>query len=215
MYLAVGQCPKSLLGETLHKRGNLPMDTAPIKRMISSGGGERNHVKCQEYPWVYMSALHLSSSLSPSFLSSPGHGEVKHVILVVSLDWPARLRIAAKVADGMAFSTTPCSIGGGDDDDANANWSFSSFYERRRHHCPRQPQGLQHRLHGHHGALHQPVGPVRRHRAAIVVGAILRRRCCSPEFCLRHCSVSDYTLTIQLPISDTEVRVEGRIKVNP
>jgi hypothetical protein len=34
--LAIRHCPNSLLGKTLHKRDNLPMDTAPI-RIIFSG----------------------------------------------------------------------------------------------------------------------------------------------------------------------------------
>ena len=33
--LAVGHRPDSLLGETLHEHSNLPMDTAPIRIIIS------------------------------------------------------------------------------------------------------------------------------------------------------------------------------------
>uniref|UniRef100_A0A0E0ERP3 Protein kinase domain-containing protein n=1 Tax=Oryza meridionalis TaxID=40149 RepID=A0A0E0ERP3_9ORYZ len=62
-----------------------------------------------------------------------GHGSLAKLLhgsiesSQVTLDWPARLHIAAKVADGMAFMHD--ALRGGDGDGANVNLSFSSSYE--------------------------------------------------------------------------------------
>ncbi len=55
--LALRHCLNSLLGKTLHKRGNLLVDTTPIKIILFSWGGERNRVKCQKCLWAHMSAI--------------------------------------------------------------------------------------------------------------------------------------------------------------
>ncbi|KAF2915955.1 hypothetical protein DAI22_09g080200 [Oryza sativa Japonica Group] len=64
-----------------------------------------------------------------------GHGSLAKLLhgsiesSQVALDWPARLHIASKVADGMAFMHGALRGGDGDGDGANANLSFSSSYE--------------------------------------------------------------------------------------